>query len=91
MHEPFEPKCTFCAKFVRCFAEDSLLSEWGYCADIRSGPPPQQALAELEREARAGDYRRLLQRASALGLYQESDDGCQRFLLRITPASPRAM
>ncbi len=91
MHEPFEPQCTFCAKFVRCFADDSPLAEWGYCADGRHGAiADRQALAELEEEARAGNYRRLLERTSALGLYQETDDGCGRFLPRtVLPATRR--
>ena len=90
MHEPFEPKCTFCAKFVRCFGDDSPLAEWGYCADDRQGAgADRQAMAELENEARAGNYRRLLQRASALGVYQETDDGCERFLPRAVPPTAR--
>ena len=89
MHEPFEPKCTFCAKFVRCFADDSSLAEWGYCADSQGGLPGQQALSELEQEAQAGNYSRLLELALALGLYQETDDGCSRFQFGTAPPSLR--
>lgn len=90
MHEPFEPKCTFCAKFVRCFADDSPLAEWGYCAQARRGAAPgRKSLARLENEARAGNYRRLLEEASALGLYQETDDGCERFVARMAPPATR--
>jgi hypothetical protein len=90
VHEPFEPKCTFCAKFVRCFDDDSPLAEWGYCADDRrNAAAGRRTLAELEKEARAGDYGRLLERMSALGLYQETDDGCERFLPRSAPPATR--
>jgi hypothetical protein len=91
VHEPFEPKCTFCAKFVRCFADDSPLAEWGYCAEGRQRTAPgRRALAGLEEEARGGNYQRLLERASALGLYPETDDGCERFLPRTaSSAAPR--
>lgn len=82
MHEPFEPKCTFCAKFVRCFADDSPLAEWGYCSDRRGDAAGRKALGELERLADGGDYRRLLERASAVGVFQETDDGCERFVPR---------
>ncbi len=88
MHEPFEPKCTFCTKFVRCYPDDSPLAEWGYCAEGRDGSAPsRQALAGLEEQARGGSYGRLLEGASAVGLYQETDDGCERFEGRVA-ASP---
>ncbi len=90
MHEPFEPKCTFCARFVRCFGDDSPLAEWGYCADDRRhAAANRRALAELEKAAWAGDYARLLERTSAMGLYQETDDGCGRFLPRSAPPAAR--
>jgi hypothetical protein len=90
MHEPFEPKCTFCAKFVRCFADDSPLAEWGYCAEARQGAVSnRKALARLEKEAQFGNYRRLLEDASALGLYQETDDGCERFAARMAAPAIR--
>lgn len=88
MHEPFEPKCTFCAKFLRCFPDDSPLAEWGYCAGDDRPVPDRQALACLEEAARAGDYARLLEMAAGLGLYQETDDGCERFQARTAPPSP---
>lgn len=90
MHEPFEPRCSFCAKFMRCFADDSPLAEWGYCAEARHGAVPgRKALARLEKEARAGNYRRLLEETSPLGLYQETDDGCERFAARMAPPATR--
>ncbi len=90
MHEPFEPKCTFCAKFVRCFGDDSPLADWGYCADDRRhAAADRRTLAEMEKAARAGDYAWLLERTSALGIYQETDDGCVRFLPRSAPPAAR--
>jgi hypothetical protein len=80
VHEPFEPQCSFCARFVRCFPDSSPLAEWGYCLErVADRPPDAEALVALERFATVGGYRRLLARASDLGLYQETDDGCERF------------
>ncbi len=80
MHEPFDPQCSFCVRFVRCFPDSSPLAEWGYCLEHVADPPPAgEALKALERIATAGAYQKLLARASALGLYQETDDGCERF------------
>lgn len=80
MHEPFQPQCSFCVRFVRCFPDSSPLAEWGYCLEqIGERPPDEEALKALERTASAGAYQRLLAQASDLGLYQETDDGCERF------------
>ena len=80
MHEPFEPQCSFCVRFVRCFPDSSPLAEWGYCLErVADRPPGGEALKALERIATAGAYQRLLAQASELGLYQETDDGCERF------------
>jgi hypothetical protein len=80
MHEPFEPQCSFCARFVRCFPDSSPLAEWGYCLErVGDRPPDEEALKALERTANAGAYGEVLTQASDLGLYQETDDGCERF------------
>ncbi len=80
MHEPFQPQCSFCVRFVRCFPDSSPLAEWGYCLErVADQPPGGEALKALERIAAAGAYQRLLAQASDLGLYEETDDGCERF------------
>ncbi len=80
MHEPFQPQCSFCVRFVRCFPDSSPLAEWGYCLErVSDQPPGGEALRGLERIAAAGAYQRLLAQASGLGLDEETDDGCERF------------
>ena len=64
----------------RCFPDSSPLAEWGYCLErVADRPPGGEALKALERIATAGAYKRLLAQASDLGLYEETDDGCERF------------
>jgi hypothetical protein len=78
MHEPFDPQCGYCAKFVYCFAPDSLLADWGFCVDEAGDSPPDTAeLRRLEELAAAGRYDLLF--ATARGLYQVTDDGCSRY------------
>ncbi len=90
MHEPFEPQCSFCAKFVRCFADSSPLAEWGYCLEqVADRPPGREALKALEQTATVGAYQRLLAEASDLGLYEETDDGCERFKAGTPQRLPR--
>jgi hypothetical protein len=90
VHEPFEPQCAFCAKFVRCFDDAGPLAEWGYCADDpRATHVDRKAIADLEAEALSGAYVRLLERASALAVYQETDDGCERFEPTTAPPERR--
>jgi hypothetical protein len=78
MHEPFVPQCGYCAKFVYCFAPDSPLSDWGFCAcEAGGGPPDSAELRRLEELAAAGRYDLFF--AAARGLYQVGDDGCSRY------------
>jgi hypothetical protein len=78
MHEPFNPQCGYCARFVYCFAPDSPLSDWGFCAEEAGDSPPDPALMRrLEELAAAGRYDLLF--IEARGLYQVTDDGCSRY------------
>ena len=78
MHEPFNPQCGYCARFVYCFARDSLLADWGFCAcEAGDGPPDSAELRRLEELAAAGRYGLLFEAAG--GLYQVGDDGCSRY------------
>ena len=78
MHEPFNPQCGYCAKFVYCFDRTSLLADWGFCSDEAGGSPPDAAtMRHLEEMAASGRYDLLY--ASAGGLYQVTDDGCSRY------------
>jgi len=78
MHEPFDPQCGYCAKFVYCFGADSPLADWGFCADEMGDSPPDAAQRRrLEELAAARRYDLLF--ASARGLYQVGDDGCARY------------
>ena len=78
MHEPFEPRCGYCAKFVYCFAADSPLADWGFCADeAGDGPPDPAERRRLEELAAAHRYDLLF--ADTGGLYQVTDDGCARY------------
>jgi hypothetical protein len=78
MHEPFDPQCGYCAKFVYCFAADSPLSDWGFCADEAADSRPDAAeRRRLEELAAAGRYDLLF--GAARGLYQVGDDGCARY------------
>jgi hypothetical protein len=77
MHEPFDPQCGYCAKFVYCFARESPLADWGFCADETGDSPPDSAeLRRLEEAAAAGRYDLLF---AARRLYQVTDDGCSRY------------
>ena len=81
MHEPFEPKCSHCAKFIYCFAKDGPLADWGYCQEqMADGPPDAQQLHALEEAARQGKYAVLF--AAGVPFYQETDDGCSRYVPR---------
>jgi hypothetical protein len=78
MHEPFDPQCGYCVKFVYCFALDSPLSDWGFCVDEAGNSPPDSAgLRRLEELAAAGRYDLFF--AAARSLYQVGDDGCSRY------------
>jgi hypothetical protein len=81
MHEPFQPHCSHCAKFVYCFANDGPLADWGYCRDgMADGAPDGEELRALEEAARQGRYALLFSRS--LPFYQETDDGCARYVPR---------
>ena len=89
MHEPFNPQCGYCARFVYCFAPNSPLSDWGFCADEAGDSPPDAAvMRRLEELAAAGRYDLLF--IEARGLYQVTDDGCSRFQAVEGMAAPRA-
>jgi hypothetical protein len=78
VHEPFNPQCGYCTKFVYCFTPQSPLADWGFCSDEADGSPPDSdEMRRLEDMARAGRYDLLY--ASAGGLYQVTDDGCSRY------------
>jgi hypothetical protein len=92
MHEPFNPQCGYCARFVYCFAPDSLLADWGFCAcEAGDSPPDSAELRRLEELAAAGRYDLLF--AAARGLYQVGDDGCSRYRAAVegmtAPPTPR--
>ena len=81
MHEPFEPRCSHCRKFVYCFDKDGPLDDWGYCQQTMSnGPPAEEELRRLEEAARRGDYAVLFAHRSPF--YQETDDGCADYAPR---------
>jgi len=81
VHEPFQPKCSHCAKFIYCFAKDSVLADWGYCQDqMVDGPPSAEQLHALEEAARQGKYALLF--SANVPFYQETDDGCARYVHR---------
>jgi len=78
VHEPFNPQCGYCVKFVYCFAPESLLADWGFCSyEAGDSPPDSAELRRLEELAVAGRYDLLF--AAARGLYQVGDDGCSRY------------
>ena len=84
MHEPFEPQCGRCAKFVYCFPRESLLADWGYCGDkAGSRAPTRSVLLRLEKLAAGGKYDMLY--SLPLALYQVTDDGCARFVAADPP------
>jgi len=81
VHEPFDPHCSHCRKFVYCFSREGPLAEWGYCEDeLTNGPPPQEELRLLEAAAAQGNHALLF--STRLPVYQETDDGCARFVPR---------
>jgi len=81
MHEPFQPKCSHCAKFVYCFSNDSVLADWGYCREqLLDGSPSAEQLHALEEAARQGKYSLLF--SANVPFYQETDDGCARYAPR---------
>jgi hypothetical protein len=81
VHEPFDPHCSHCRKFVYCFSRDGPLAEWGYCEDeLANGPPPDEQLRWLEAAAAQGNHALLF--SARLPVYQETDDGCARFVPR---------
>jgi hypothetical protein len=89
MHEPFNPQCGYCARFVYCFASESALSDWGFCADEAGDNPPDAAvMRRLEELAAAGRYDLLF--IEARGLYQVTDDGCSRYQAAEGMAAPHA-
>ena len=56
MHEPFNPHCSHCRKFVYCFSPGGPLADWGYCEEeLADGPPTEDELRLLEAAARAGE------------------------------------
>jgi hypothetical protein len=78
MHEPFEPKCSHCAKFVYCFPKGGPLADWGYCEEqMVDGPPTAEELHGFEEAARQGKYAVLF--SADVPFYQETDDGCARY------------
>jgi len=88
MHEPFNPQCGYCARFVYCFAPESPLSDWGFCADEAGDTPPDAAvMRHLEDLAAAGRYDLLF--IEARGLYQVTDDGCSRYQAAEGMAAPQ--
>ncbi len=81
MHDPFQPKCSHCGKFVYCFAKDGDLADWGYCRDqMADGGPSADQLRALEEAARQGKYALLF--SANVPFYQETDDGCARYASR---------
>jgi hypothetical protein len=89
MHEPFNPQCGYCARFVYCFASNSPLSDWGFCADEAGDSPPDAAtMRHLEDLAAAGRYDLLF--IEARGLYEVTDDGCSRYQAVEGMSAPRA-
>jgi hypothetical protein len=76
VHEPFNPQCGYCAKFVYCFERESLLADWGFCS-VEGGPPDSSEMRRLEDLAATGRYDLLF--ASVRGLYQVTDDGCSHY------------
>jgi len=80
MHEPFVPHCSHCRKFVYCFGKDGPLADWGYCQAETADGMPGEELRALEEAARRGDYGALL--AVGSPFYQETDDGCARYVPR---------
>jgi len=81
MHEPFNPHCSHCRKFVYCFSREGPLADWGYCEEeLPNGPPPEEELQILETAAGQGNYVVLF--SAHLPVYQETDDGCAHFVPR---------
>jgi len=81
MHEPFNPHCSHCRKFVYCFSLEGPLGDWGYCEEeLPTGPPTAEDLRSLEVAAGQGNFARLF--SANLPVYQETDDGCARFVPR---------
>jgi hypothetical protein len=81
MHEPFNPHCSHCRKFVYCFTRDGPLADWGYCEEeLPNGPPPAEQLRSLEAAAGQDNY--VLLFSAHLPVYQETDDGCAHFAPR---------
>jgi hypothetical protein len=86
MHEPFQPQCGLCARFVYCFPRESLLADWGYCqAQVGCWAPTKPVLRRLERLAAKGTYEKLY--SLPLALYQVTDDGCADFVHADPPPS----
>jgi hypothetical protein len=81
MHEPFEPRCSHCRRFIYCFDKDGPLADWGYCQQaMANGQPGEDKLRRMEEAARRGDYAVLFARGSPF--YQETDDGCADYAPR---------
>ncbi len=81
MHEPFQPHCSHCQKFVYCFGKEGPLADWGYCqAGMADGVPGEEEVRVVEEAARRGDHGVLL--AAGSPFYQETDDGCARYVPR---------
>ena len=57
MHEPFNPHCSHCRKFVYCFSLEGPLGDWGYCEEeLPTGPPTAEDLRSLEVAAGQGNF-----------------------------------
>ena len=81
MHEPFNPHCSHCRKFVYCFSREGPLADWGYCEEeLADGPPAAEELRLLEAAAGEGNHALLF--SARLPVYQETDDGCAHFVPR---------
>jgi len=77
VHGKHEPTCSFCAKFVFPFSEDSPLAEWGYCRDEVRRAPTEAEIGTIEEQAEKGDYSFLTN--SRFPLYQPLGEGCEKF------------
>jgi len=78
MHDNHEPTCSFCAKFVMPFDDDSPLEDWGYCKEeVDENEITREKLREIEQLAKSGDYSFLTK--GSIPLYQVFGEGCEKF------------